>query len=380
MSQPLEVLRDAKRRIESPGKGHFDGFFLGKALEQTDEFRAYRDKLFRLPAEHHKDALDMIGMGLFTMLQSGVEPEEALNQARSDLQRNSYEVVVAHPVEGFTFTGHVRLLENVDLVSHTSLAPISDYFNKEFANAPQSYLPVPILMHRSTRAPAIVDEAIDEPKTPDYILEAEEDAKFWRVAFSLAERRPIEIAGNVTLVAGGLFANIILNVRGRTGLRQVHDPSYKVNLPLTKRHYEDLKSFKERDALLLGAIRFVDSRSRSKVLNRAIDLGMASELLLMFDNGKHDKRGEFRNKIGLRAGWLLGADVDERLEVSKNLMALYDARSSAVHMGKLPKGFATKGPGYDNEVQNVILRLLHMGAYPDWSRLLFGEGALTREG
>ena len=64
--------------------------------------------------------------------------------------------------------------------------------------------------------------------------------------------------------------------------------------------------------------------------DRAIDLGIALESLLLHDIGDH---GELSFRLSLRGAWLIGANDKERLEVQRTLKKLYDLRSQAVHNG-----------------------------------------------
>jgi hypothetical protein len=64
--------------------------------------------------------------------------------------------------------------------------------------------------------------------------------------------------------------------------------------------------------------------------DRAIDLGIALESLLLHDIGD---RGELSFRLSLRGAWLVGDSSKERLEIQKALKTLYDLRSRAVHSG-----------------------------------------------
>jgi hypothetical protein len=114
----------------------------------------------------------------------------------------------------------------------------------------------------------------------------------------------------------------------------------------------------------LSKSRYYDTREDS-----AIDLGIAVEALLM--HGEQESKSEIGFKLGLRAGWLLGNTVDERVAVKKRVAALYGARSTAAHRGRLkPSKFDQ--PDADSLVLSLINTLLNRGDMPDWTSLTFG--------
>lgn len=69
-------------------------------------------------------------------------------------------------------------------------------------------------------------------------------------------------------------------------------------------------------------------------VDRAIDLGIAIEALLVTDNEGNERLGA---AIGLRGAWLLhgGGTASDRKQTHDQLKRLYDFRSKAVHRGRL---------------------------------------------
>jgi len=66
--------------------------------------------------------------------------------------------------------------------------------------------------------------------------------------------------------------------------------------------------------------------------DQAIDVGIALEALLLHDRGD---RSELTFTLSYRGAWLLGANVDQRLEIQRSLRKLYALRSNAVHRGEV---------------------------------------------
>lgn len=110
---------------------------------------------------------------------------------------------------------------------------------------------------------------------------------------------------------------------------------------------EDLEAFRD----ILTKYLALDDKRRSKLdvplhrlreaarhrnpVDRAIDLGVALEALLLDDQSEQVQLAlQFR----LRGAWLLGKDLDERKKLYKLLKDIYSYRSSAAHTGKLTKG------------------------------------------
>ena len=117
----------------------------------------------------------------------------------------------------------------------------------------------------------------------------------------------------------------------------------------------------------------IDRLGRSRV-NRtredsAIDLGVAMEALLMHGDSKANQEISF--KLGTRAGWLLGTNVEDRMAVKKRVGNLYTARSRAAHGGTLmPNDFNQEDA--DALVKSLINAVLELGEMPDWIKLTFG--------
>ena len=75
--------------------------------------------------------------------------------------------------------------------------------------------------------------------------------------------------------------------------------------------------------------------------DKAIDLGIALEALLLHESGDPRERGELKYRLGLRAAWLLGEDAAERQKVQTTIGKLYDLRSRAVHSGEIDRNAKT---------------------------------------
>ncbi|SDU56874.1 HEPN domain-containing protein [Pseudomonas mandelii] len=119
------------------------------------------------------------------------------------------------------------------------------------------------------------------------------------------------------------------------GIGQVHDVTldeleeFKKTLAL----YFALPKAK-REKLEVPIHRINEAARHDNLVDRAIDLGVAMESLLLA--GLEDT-AQLSLTLRLRGAWLLGRDFTERKDIYYLLRDLYDCRSSAAHSGKLSK-------------------------------------------
>lgn len=117
------------------------------------------------------------------------------------------------------------------------------------------------------------------------------------------------------------------------------------------------------------------SRRRATFTEKAVELGMCIEMLLM--HGGNDK-GEITNKVATRAAWLLGKDSGSRLSIFRCTRDLYNDRSKVAHGGEIAtgappnevQGLASKFASYDLLCRNIIKEIARRGSWPDWTALV----------
>jgi hypothetical protein len=138
----------------------------------------------------------------------------------------------------------------------------------------------------------------------------------------------------------------------------------------------------------LGAAYFaLDPQKRNKILripldrlgragserdfaDRAIDLGIALESLLLSDNDP----AELSFRLSLRGAWLIGKNEAERLEIQRSLKKLYDLRSRAVHSGDIERSAKTGATiARGTEIcKQLIQKAIELGCDIDWHQLVVG--------
>lgn len=147
-------------------------------------------------------------------------------------------------------------------------------------------------------------------------------------------------------------------------------PSSPVQPQAIVKIYRDLRESADEEKLALACSRLWAARTKFDVTEKVIDYGICLEILLM---QKNEGGGEISNKISIRAAWLIGSDVEHRLEVVKLSRDLYGARSSAAHTGKVKLDLTKhKMESFDLLCKDVIMAILVNKKWPDWQRLVLG--------
>ena len=105
--------------------------------------------------------------------------------------------------------------------------------------------------------------------------------------------------------------------------------------------------------------------------DRILDVAIALEIMYELDNP------EIIYKLKTRAGYFLGKNTEDRMEIFDRVKHFYDARSAIVH-GPRKKGRQTSledafADGFDL-ARETLLKLLYGGISPDWNLLVMSAG------
>lgn len=132
-----------------------------------------------------------------------------------------------------------------------------------------------------------------------------------------------------------------------------------------------------RDLLRVPIERINQARRRSNLADRAIDLGVACEALLLNDKTHKD---QISFTLRLRAALFLGSDFEDRKKLLNFFTAFYSCRSQAAHTGKLDakikvshrgpldaNTILSEGDGY---LTDAIKKIIELGRFPDWDELM----------
>jgi len=167
-------------------------------------------------------------------------------------------------------------------------------------------------------------------------------------------------------------------------------PEVLVNkdMPIRQEDWDDLQPYyekylklndKEKDLLSIVLQRINQARRRHRLEDRAIDQGIAYEVLFLNDKA-HMEQLSFM--LRLRASLLLENDITKRKEILDLFKAFYTCRSKATHEGKLEKKIKVPNHGKmevekllertDGLCIEAIKKIINLGGFPDWDSLMLG--------
>lgn len=146
--------------------------------------------------------------------------------------------------------------------------------------------------------------------------------------------------------------------------------SFSVSGAALRQAFHGLGAFRGIDSLARAIDRMGRSRLAANPVDRALDLGIAAEIVLMHDQSPANT--EIAHKIGGRAAWLLGRDPSEREAIFKEMKLLYQARSQAAHSGMLSSKSKHDLDSADRVVTRLFNAILERGSFPNWNNLVMG--------
>lgn len=302
-------------------------------------------------------------------------PEEIITRFQEEVAHNVAIYEDVSPVLGVKITEICELAIGVRLVPPS--ADIFDALNYDlrfaWPNMPtgtgflvQSYTVTPAFEQRPQDATGPIGTSATVPASPD----RDEIRRRCRLACLLGSGGGAELPMSVILAD----RKALLSVGGTTSSRPfaAHPVvAFPADMAAIKRAFTNLAAFSEGDSLNRAIDRLGRSRLAVHPVDRALDLGMAAEIVLMHDQSRSNT--EITYKIASRAAWLLGSDVEERAEIFDQMKQLYATRSTAVHSGVLPSKSKIDLDVADNLVGRIIRVILEQGSFPDWMSLTMGK-------
>ena len=126
----------------------------------------------------------------------------------------------------------------------------------------------------------------------------------------------------------------------------------------------------EQKVMRVALDRLNNALRRQNLVDKAIDLGIALEVLLLHGISAGD-RGEMGYRSSVRGATYLGKNKDERTKILKRLKDTYNMRSVAVHSGVLKGKKGKKSPEKILEeairdIADIARKLINQGSFPDW--------------
>ena len=307
-------------------------------------------------------------------LVANITPEQIVSSFFEEIDRNVGFYEDVSPVLGAEITEICELDVGVRLVPPS--VDIFDAFGYLYRFAwpdmpagggflVQSYTVTPAFERCPADATGPIGTSVTLPASPA----REEVRRRCRLAVLLGSQCVVELPVSVILAGRTAVFSAGGTMSGRRfGARPL--VAYPADLEAVRRAFKQLANFTGRDSLFRAIDRLGRSRLATHPVDRAIDLGIAIEIMLMHDQSQSNT--EITYKIGSRAAWLLGSDAEERAEVFEKVKQLYAARSTAVHSGVLPSKSKVDLEEADEVVSRVIRAILERGSFPDWMSLTMG--------
>ncbi|MCJ7777812.1 MAG: HEPN domain-containing protein, partial [Sedimentisphaerales bacterium] len=130
-----------------------------------------------------------------------------------------------------------------------------------------------------------------------------------------------------------------------------------------------------RDSLKIPIQRLNQSLRSQSHTDKFIDLAIALESLILHEI---KDREQLSFTFRLRGAWLLGRNAKERKENFDLLKDIYNARSMAVHSGKIDAKKLKMSPQdvFDrgvNTCAKIIKEIISNCKFPDWNTLILGD-------
>jgi hypothetical protein len=152
------------------------------------------------------------------------------------------------------------------------------------------------------------------------------------------------------------------------------------NTELLRRLVDAYLCLPERDRTRFSRVlhRLSIAKARLEDGDRALDLGIALEMVLLDDKHGGGLPGQHNVQFRLRGSWLIGESADDRKKLFKALGEIYTHRSQVAHTGAAPS-IEKMEPATRREVlgvhfsiaERILVRLIENG-FPDWNNLILG--------
>lgn len=306
-------------------------------------------------------------------------PDAILAAFAAEVSSNSADYDEVSPVLGVQVDATTTLAEGVQLDAEPNDTFEAMLFYLPFQSL-QLASGTSLLRQSYTVAPAFVQGGLGEAGVsvtkPDSTAR-ERVQEMVRLACLLASAGPVELPISVRLPdRNALFVAGHGNQAGRPH-GMVPLVAFPVAGAVVKQAYEQLAAFRGGDSMARAIDRLGRSRLAANPVDRALDLGMAAEIVLMHDHSPANT--EIAHKIGSRAAWLLGRNPEERAAIFSDMKVLYQARSQAVHSGVLSTKLRIDLDASDRLITRVFNAIIQRGHFPDWSVLVMGGDAPQQE-
>ena len=346
-----------------------------RALEQAEPFRAYAATRIFAGDGMTSQFEGRLGNWAVDRLVDKLSPSDIFEAFHAEVARNNAVYEEVSPAIGIAIEQETELEDGVRLVPPSaSILDIEGYSHRyRWGMLPegtgflvQSYRVTPAF------APATQD-SLDEDAVVTEPDRATRDAvrERFRRACLLVSPGGVELPVSVIAADRHSLFQVDGNSASRPHAARPHT-AMPVDTGALRSVYASLAQVDDRDIVERAIDRLGRSRLSLDPVDRALDLGMAAEIVLMHDAGQSN--AEITYKILSRAAWLVASEAGKRAEIFDRMRDLYAARSKAVYTGRLPAKKPVDLDAADRLVTRVIRVIVDRGGFPDWKRLALGDG------
>lgn len=169
---------------------------------------------------------------------------------------------------------------------------------------------------------------------------------------------------------------------GSAGTFSTHDvaiqlPSFSAQIDAQKLRYLESRFFassQKIQTLILRALeRFALAKGRSENSDRALDLGIALEMVLLSDmRNEGSFPGQWHVQFRSRGAWLIGNSYLDRKRFYKTLGEIYSARSQVAHTGTVASELTEKFTEHVALAEMVFSKFITANQPIDWPKLILG--------
>lgn len=311
-------------------------------------------------------------------LLSKNSPETIIVNAESELAENVSRVFDISPVFGAKIEREIFLEDGVKLIPAEHVPPEWQAFNvfDNFTKSPFDPHDCCVLRQDVVISPAFAERAsihdrvtVKSDTVPDNDQRRAMRTRV-REAMLLSCNSAIELPvvtrlgppDRLLVVRGWKYGGLAVAMRLPS--------SIAIDVKIFMRNFEALGRFNSAEALARAVDRLGRARIGGNLTDVALDLGIATEVLLM--HGTSSSNTEVTYKLAARAAWLIGRSVADRSATFDVVRQLYKARSDAVHSGKLSSRTTFDPQRSDELVRAAIEAVLLRGDFPDWEALTMG--------
>jgi hypothetical protein len=335
-------------------------------------------------------ALDLNRLAQWMIFRSReVGAAETIKDVRHFVTSNEPEMLTVCALNGVAVEQPVQLQSDLFLIPMTELPPCQQR-NEALGLIPYSSLQMPSPLRRSWPKVGLVlkyklHPAMNQSDRPSQQAAHDRTVRDTRLTearlcMAVACKGVIDLIGTWSQPAAAnipaVFPPGAMSIVGGGISRR---PPKEFDPPAVQRLINLLAEFRgERASLYVPLERLNSTMAQTRIVDRAIDLGIALEALLMHASnaGQRSDNQELRFKIGLRGAWLRGGTPDERQACALTLRKLYDLRSLAVHSGRITRGDTMEHhhflEGGEDLCADLIIKVLEAGCWPDWDKLVVG--------